>query len=67
MPSPLILLLFVFWCYLAYQALQRGDTPRAALYLLLGLALTWWRLDSARKRRSAARRPAAAPPPNAGR
>jgi hypothetical protein len=56
MPSPVILILLVFWCYFAYQALQRGDVTRAVLYLLVGLALTWWRLDSARRRRAAATR-----------
>ena len=60
MPSPLILILLVFWCYLAYQALQRGDVTRAVLYLLVGLGLTWWRFESARRRRAAVTRRAAA-------
>jgi hypothetical protein len=67
MPSPVILILLVFWCYFAYQALLRGDTTRAVLYLLVGLALTWWRWSTARRLRAPTRRSPSAPPPDAGR
>jgi len=35
MPMPLVLLLLVFWIYLAYQALLRGDTTRAMIYIAI--------------------------------
>ncbi|HEX9084821.1 MAG TPA: hypothetical protein VF836_08795 [Gemmatimonadaceae bacterium] len=41
---PVVLLLLVFWFYLAYQALLRGDTTRAIIYIAVGLALTVYRL-----------------------
>jgi hypothetical protein len=44
MRTPLVLLLLVFWIFLAYQALQRGDTTKAIIFVLVGLALTGWRL-----------------------
>jgi hypothetical protein len=52
MPMPLVLLLLVFWIYLAYQALLRGDTTRAMIYIAIGLALTVYRL---RKREASPR------------
>ena len=44
MPMPVVLLLLVFWIYLAYQALLRGDTTRAMIYIAVGVALTVYRL-----------------------
>ena len=44
MPMPIVLVLLVFWIYLAYQALLRGDTTRAMIYIAVGLALTIYRL-----------------------
>jgi hypothetical protein len=55
MSGPIILLLLVFWCYLAYGALMRGDTVRAGIYVLIGVALTWYRLGLRRRRRVPAR------------
>jgi hypothetical protein len=44
--KPLVLLLLVFWIYLAYSAFSRGDTMMAALYVIVGIALTAYRLRS---------------------
>jgi hypothetical protein len=44
MGKPLVLLLLVFWVYLAYTAFARGDTMMAALYVIVGIALTAYRL-----------------------
>jgi hypothetical protein len=52
MPMPVVLLLLVFWIYLAYQALLRGDTTRAILYIAVGLALTVYRLRKRETTRS---------------
>ncbi|HEY4670511.1 MAG TPA: hypothetical protein VN797_00340 [Gemmatimonadaceae bacterium] len=46
MGKPLVLLLLVFWAFLAYRALQRGDVMAAALYAIVGIALTAYRLRS---------------------
>jgi hypothetical protein len=40
-------LLFCFWVFLAYNAFQRGDGTRAAIYLGVGVALTAYRLRGA--------------------
>ena len=44
MGKSLVLLLLVFWVFLAYRALQRGDATMAALYVIIGIALTAYRL-----------------------
>lgn len=44
MGKPLILLLLVFWIFLAWRALQRGDIAMAALFGIVGVSLTAYRL-----------------------
>jgi hypothetical protein len=46
MGKPLVLLLLVFWIFLAYRALMRGDTVMAALFGVVGVSLTVYRLRS---------------------
>ncbi len=46
MGKPLVLLLLVFWVFLAYRALQRGDVVMAALFGVVGISLTVYRLRS---------------------
>jgi hypothetical protein len=43
--KPLVLLLLVFWIFLAYRALQRGDTAMAILFGVVGVSLTAYRLQ----------------------
>ena len=45
MGKPLILLLLVFWIFLAYRALQRGDMIMALLFGVVGVSLTAYRLQ----------------------
>jgi hypothetical protein len=42
--KPLVMLLLCFWLYLAYTAFSAGDPTRAVIYLVIGGALTAWRL-----------------------
>ena len=44
MGKPLVMLLLVFWIFMAYRALQRGDLAMAALFGIVGVALTMYRL-----------------------
>lgn len=44
MPKVLVLLLAAFWIYLAYGAISRGNIPQAVIYVVIGAALTAWRL-----------------------
>ena len=44
MGKPLVLLLLVFWIFLAYRALERGDIALAALFGIVGVSLTVYRL-----------------------
>jgi hypothetical protein len=44
MGKPLIFLLLAFWGYLAYGALQRGDTTTAIVFVVVGIAITAYRL-----------------------
>jgi hypothetical protein len=44
MGKPLVMLLLVFWIFMAYRALQRGDIAMAALFVIVGIALTMYRL-----------------------
>jgi len=46
MGKPLVLLLLVFWIFLAYRALARGDIVMAALFGIVGVSLTVYRLRS---------------------
>ena len=40
----LVLLLLVFWMFLAFRALQRGDTQMAIILVAVGISLTAYRL-----------------------
>ena len=44
MRMALIIVLAVFWIFLATRAFQAGDPTRAVIYLAVGGALTVWRL-----------------------
>ena len=44
MRMPLVLLLLVFWMFMAWRALQRGDTTMAMLLVAVGIGLTAYRL-----------------------
>jgi hypothetical protein len=44
MRTPLVLLLLVFWMFLAFRALQRGDFTMAVVLVVVGIALTAYRL-----------------------
>lgn len=39
-----VLLLLCVWLYLAYSEYQSGNMMLAGLFLLVGIALTTWRL-----------------------
>jgi hypothetical protein len=45
MGKPLVLLLLVFWLFLAYRALARGDTVTAVLFVVVGISITAYRLQ----------------------
>jgi hypothetical protein len=45
MGKPLVLLLLVFWLFLAYRALARGDTVMAVLFVVVGVSITAYRLQ----------------------
>ena len=45
MGKPLVLLLLVFWLFLAYHALARGDTVMAILFVVVGVSITAYRLQ----------------------
>ena len=51
MAKPLVLLLLCFWLYLAYTAFTAGDPTRAVVYLVIGGALTAWRLGAFRAKK----------------
>lgn len=42
-----IVLLLCLWLYLAYREYQSGNMMLAGLFLLIGIALTTWRLRRA--------------------
>ncbi len=43
-----ILVLLGFWLFMAYRAFSRGDSVLALVFLVTGVALTAWRLNSAK-------------------
>ncbi len=43
----IIVLLLCVWLYLAYQEYQAGNMMLAGLFLLIGIALTAWRVRRA--------------------
>lgn len=44
----IVVLLLCVWVYLAYGALQRGQTGLAVIFLAVGILLTVWRLRRGR-------------------
>jgi len=46
MGKPLVFLLLAFWIFLAYRAIERGDTVMAAVFVVVGISLTLYRLRS---------------------
>jgi len=44
MRMPLVLLLLAFWIFLAYRAMERGDTTMAIVLVVVGLSITAYRL-----------------------
>ena len=55
-----IVLLACVWLYLAYDAFTRGDMTRAGIYILIGVALTAWRVTRNRARQGGNEPPAPA-------
>jgi hypothetical protein len=43
----IVLLLLGFWLFLAYRSFAQGDMGMAGLFLLIGIALTIYRLRRA--------------------
>jgi hypothetical protein len=44
MRNVIVVLLLVFWLFLSYRSFARGDMAMAGLFLLIGIALTIYRL-----------------------
>jgi len=44
----IVVLLLCVWLYLAYDAMQKGNTGLAVLFLAVGILLTVWRLRRGR-------------------
>jgi hypothetical protein len=51
MPIAVTLALLLFWVVVAYRQYQRGDVVLAAIFLLVGIALTVYRIRQAQSRR----------------
>lgn len=50
MPIAVTLALLVFWLVLAYRRFERGDMVMAGVFLLVGVALTIFRIRQAQSR-----------------
>jgi hypothetical protein len=50
MPIAVTLALLLFWVAIAYRQYQRGDVVLAGIFLLVGIALTIYRIQLARSR-----------------
>ena len=50
MPIAVTLLLLLFWLAIAYRQYQRGDTVLAAIFLVVGVVLTVYRIRQAQSR-----------------
>jgi hypothetical protein len=50
MPIAVTLALLLFWVAIAYRQYQRGDVVLAGIFLLVGIALTVYRIQLARSR-----------------
>jgi len=53
MPIAVTLVLLLFWLTLAYRQYQRGEVALAALFLLVGVVLTVYRIRQAQSRSQA--------------
>lgn len=49
MRTPIVLVLLVFWLFMAFRAFQRGDMAMALVLLAVGIALTAWRMGVGRR------------------
>jgi hypothetical protein len=56
---PVIIVLLVFWSFMAYRAFQRGDIAMAAVFAAVGIVLTIYRFGLRKKAQGSA---AAQPP-----
>jgi len=50
MPIVVTLLLLLFWLVIAYRQYQRGDMVLAAIFLVVGVVLTVYRIRQAQSR-----------------
>ncbi len=50
MRGPLAIIMLGFWLFMAYRAYHRGDMALAAVLVVVGIALTMWRLGGGRRR-----------------
>lgn len=50
MPIAVTLLLLLFWLAIAYRQFQRGDMVLAAIFLVVGVILTVYRIRQAQSR-----------------
>jgi hypothetical protein len=53
MPIAVTLALLLFWVAIAYRQYQRGDMVLAGIFLFVGIALTIYRIQLARRRSQA--------------
>ena len=53
MPIAVTLILLLFWLALAYRQYQRGDMVLAAIFLVVGVVLTVYRIRQAQSRSQA--------------
>ena len=49
MSLPVTSVMLIFWLFMAYRAFQRGDIPMAAVFTLVGVVLTVYRLKTLRR------------------
>jgi hypothetical protein len=47
---PLVVILALFWLFLAFRAFSRGDTSMAVAFIVVGTALTAYRVKRLRDR-----------------
>ena len=53
MPIAVTLILLLFWLAIAYREYQRGDMALAAIFLVVGVVLTVYRIRQAQSRSQA--------------
>jgi hypothetical protein len=44
MPIGVVVVLLIFWIFMAYRAFERGDMMMAVVFLIVGIALTFYRM-----------------------